>query len=50
MGTILRDNIGRLVLSVVNAVTVVAPYRFDWNNSHLFSPQWSPPCALSRGP
>ena len=42
MRTTLRDNIGRLILSVANAVTVVVPYLADWNDSHLFSRQWSP--------
>jgi hypothetical protein len=40
--TTMRDNLGRLVLSAVNAFGVVGPYRFDWNDSHIFSPQWSP--------
>jgi hypothetical protein len=37
----LRDNIGRLLLSAVNVFAVVGPYRYDWNDSHIFSPQWS---------
>jgi hypothetical protein len=42
MPTTQRDNIGRLLLSAVNAFAVVGPYLFDWNDSHIFSPQWSP--------
>jgi hypothetical protein len=42
MRTPQRDNIGRLVLSAVNAFGVVGPYLFYWNDSHIFSPQWSP--------
>jgi hypothetical protein len=39
---ILRDNIGRLVLSLANVLTAVMPFIADWNDSHLFSRQWSP--------
>jgi hypothetical protein len=46
--TTLRDNIGRLVLSAVSAFAVVGPYLFDWNNSHIFRPQW-PPHARFHG-
>jgi hypothetical protein len=38
----LRDNTGRLLISVAALVTAVAPVRADWNDSHVFSSQWSP--------
>lgn len=38
----MRDNIGRLMLSLANVLTIIAPFLADWNDSHLFSRQWSP--------
>jgi hypothetical protein len=38
----LRDNLGRLVLSLADVLTAVVPFLADWNDSHLFSRQWSP--------
>lgn len=38
----MRDNVGRLVLSLADALTAVVPFLADWNSSHLFSRQWSP--------
>ena len=38
----MRRNIGKMLISLVAIFTVVAPFLFDWNDSHLFSPQWSP--------
>lgn len=38
----MRDNAGRLVLSLADILTAVVPFMADWNKSHLFSHQWSP--------
>jgi uncharacterized protein DUF6640 len=38
----MRDNSGRLVLSLANVLTAIVPFLADWNDSHLFSRQWSP--------
>jgi len=38
----LRENTGRLLISVAAVVTAVAPVRADWSASHVFSSQWSP--------
>lgn len=34
--------IGRLLISLAVIATAVIPFRSDWNDSHVFSPQWSP--------
>jgi Family of unknown function (DUF6640) len=39
---VLRQNIGRLLISIAAVVTAVAPLRADWSDSHVFSGQWSP--------
>jgi len=38
----MRQNIGKLLISLAAILTAVIPYLADWNDSHLFSPQWSP--------
>ncbi len=38
----MRNNIGRLVLSLADVLTAVVPFLADWNGSHLFSRLWSP--------
>jgi hypothetical protein len=37
-----RHNIGRILISIAAIVTAVAPFLADWNDSHIFSSQWSP--------
>lgn len=34
--------LGRLLISLAVIATAVIPMRSDWNDSHIFSPQWSP--------
>lgn len=36
------NNIGKLLISVAAVMTLVGPLRADWNETHIFSPQWSP--------
>ncbi len=38
----MQRNIGRLLLSLAAIITAVAPVLADWNESHIFSKQWSP--------
>src|SRR6266480_6300322 len=38
----MRLNIGKILISLAAIITAVAPFLADWNDSHLFSPQWSP--------
>lgn len=38
----MRRNSGRLLISLAVVITAVAPFLADWNDSHIFSPQWSP--------
>lgn len=33
-------NTGRLLLSVANVVTILAPVSADWNTSHVFNADW----------
>src|SRR5204863_6814781 len=38
----MRRNIGKMLISLAAILTAVVPFLADWNDSHLFSPQWSP--------
>jgi hypothetical protein len=38
----MRRNIGKMLISLAAILTAVIPFLADWNDSHLFSPQWSP--------
>src|SRR5438552_6535354 len=38
----MRRNIGKILISLAAIIIAVAPFLADWNDSHLFSPQWSP--------
>src|SRR5260370_39619805 len=38
----MRRNIGKMLISLAAILTTVVPFLADWNDSHLFSPQWSP--------
>src|SRR3989442_12944000 len=38
----MRQNLGRLLIALAALITAVAPFLADWNDSHLFSSQWSP--------
>ncbi len=38
----MRHNSGKILISIAAIITAVVPYLADWNDSHLFSPQWSP--------
>ncbi|MBV9354758.1 MAG: acetyltransferase, partial [Chloroflexi bacterium] len=33
-------NGGRLLLSLADAITIVAPLFADWNGSHIFNERW----------
>src|SRR5690242_348485 len=33
---------GRLVLSFVAVFTAVSPYAADWNETHIYNPNWPP--------
>src|SRR6266699_1376654 len=39
---VMRPNIGKILISLAAILTAVVPFLADWNDSHLFSPQWSP--------
>lgn len=38
----MRRNIGKMLISLVASFTAVGSFLFDWNDSHLFNPLWSP--------
>ncbi len=38
----MRQNIGRILISIAAIITGVIPILADWNDSHIFSKQWSP--------
>jgi hypothetical protein len=35
-----RRNAGRMLLTLSNLITLVAPVAADWNDSHLFNERW----------
>src|SRR5690242_20064730 len=39
---VMRQNIGKMLISLAAILTAVVPFFADLNDSHLFSPQWSP--------
>jgi hypothetical protein len=41
-GNALQRFIGRMLISLAVIATAVIPIRSDWNDSHVFSPRWSP--------
>jgi hypothetical protein len=38
----MRQNIGKILISIAAILTAVVPFLADWNDSHIFSEQWSP--------
>jgi hypothetical protein len=38
----MRQNIGKILISIAAILTAVVPFLADWNDSHIFSNQWSP--------
>src|SRR5260370_9205607 len=40
--TAMSRNIGKMLISLAAILTAVVPFLADWNDTHLFSPQWSP--------
>ncbi len=37
-----RLSTGKLLISLVAAETMVGPYLFDWNDTHIYNPSWPP--------
>lgn len=37
-----RFGIGKVLISLVAVETVAGPYRFDWNETHIYNPTWPP--------
>ena len=38
----MRRLLGKLLLSAAALITAVAPVLNDWNDTHIFNPQWAP--------
>src|SRR6266699_2053784 len=34
--------LGKMLISLANMITAVAPFLADWNDSHLFNERWTP--------
>ena len=34
--------IGALLVTVVALFTIISPYVFDWNVTHIYNPRWTP--------
>ena len=37
-----RWSVGKLLISLVAIFTAVSPYLADWNETHIYNPQWLP--------
>lgn len=37
-----KQLIGRILVSLIAIVTVVAPFLADWNETHIYNPYWTP--------
>ncbi|GAA1931615.1 hypothetical protein GCM10009753_76810 [Streptantibioticus ferralitis] len=37
-----RLGIGKVLISLVAVETAVGPYKFDWNETHIYNPAWPP--------
>ncbi len=39
---ILAMKIGKLLISFIAVFTAISPYLADWNNTHIYNPNWPP--------
>ncbi|WP_199191037.1 DUF6640 family protein [Amycolatopsis sp. CA-126428] len=40
---------GRALISLTSLVTAVGPYKADWNETHVFNPDWPPHAKFHNG-
>ncbi|WP_158880302.1 DUF6640 family protein [Amycolatopsis anabasis] len=40
---------GRVLISLTSLATAVGPYRADWNETHVFNPNWPPHAKFHNG-
>ncbi|KAF2626810.1 hypothetical protein BU25DRAFT_342608 [Macroventuria anomochaeta] len=41
--------IGKLIISVVNLITLIGPFLADWNETHIYNPNWPPHARYHNG-
>ena len=44
-----RFSLGKVLLSVVAVETAVGPFRYDWNDTHIHNPLWTPHAKFHNG-
>jgi hypothetical protein len=44
-----RKSWGRALISLTSLVTAVGPYKADWNETHVFNPDWPPHAKFHNG-
>ncbi|MEU4517903.1 DUF6640 family protein [Amycolatopsis sp. NPDC024027] len=44
-----RKSWGRALISLTSLVTAVGPYKADWNETHVFNPEWPPHAKFHNG-
>ncbi|WP_199199167.1 DUF6640 family protein [Amycolatopsis sp. CA-128772] len=45
----MRISPGRALISLTSLVTAVGPYKADWNETHVFNPDWPPHAKFHNG-
>ncbi|XPS70616.1 hypothetical protein M3J09_002821 [Ascochyta lentis] len=41
--------LGKSILSLVNLVTLIGPFLADWNETHIYNPDWPPHARYHNG-
>ena len=44
-----RLSLGKVLISLVAVETAVGPYRYDWNDTHIYNPEWPPYAKFHNG-
>ncbi|MEV5720336.1 DUF6640 family protein [Amycolatopsis mediterranei] len=44
-----RKSLGRALISLTSLVTAVGPYKADWNETHVYNPEWPPHAKFHNG-
>jgi hypothetical protein len=45
----MRAKIGKGLLTTVGLLTAIAPYLADWNETHIYNPNWPPHAKFHNG-
>jgi hypothetical protein len=44
-----RFSPGKALISLVAVETAVGPFRYDWNETHIYNPHWPPHAKFHNG-